>query len=95
MKANFVRIMNLYGLLLKKCWKLDIVLQQPHNSAKPPHIQGVLVSDLQMFGIKSFGRTLAIKIRNHFKKKWFRIFIANTLPNDLIPNICKSDTRTP
>ena len=68
-EAKSVRIVNMHGALLKKCWKLDIVLQQPHNSAKPPHIQGVLVSDLQMFGIKSFGRTLAIKIRNHLKKK--------------------------
>ena len=64
-EAKSVRIVNMHGALLKKCWKLDIVLQQPHNSAKPPHIQGVLVSNLQMFGIKSFGRALAIKIRNH------------------------------
>ena len=45
-EAKSVRIVNMHGALLKKCWKLDIVLQQPHNSAKPPHIQGVLVSML-------------------------------------------------
>ena len=35
MKANFVRIMNLYGLLLKMCWKLYIVLPQTDNSYEP------------------------------------------------------------
>ena len=76
-----------------------------------------------MFDIKSFGKALVIKIRNHLKKKlrgppsksffwqilhkkkdfckkalflrgvpliffkWLQIFIANALPNDLVPKI--------